>query len=103
MRYSSKAATHGEPSYVWRAGQQRRLELILGAAGNRLSGRLLENGCGVGTYMEKLVECGGQVLGLEYDYVRAAKAASRFLMITNAAGEALPYPATALIWYSVTR
>jgi len=26
-----KAALCGEPSYVWRAGQQRRLEMILAA------------------------------------------------------------------------
>jgi hypothetical protein len=43
-----KAARCGEPSYVWRAGQQRRLELIRQAAGDRLQGRLLEDGCGVG-------------------------------------------------------
>ena len=28
-----KAALRGEPSYVWRAGQQRRLEMIVRAAG----------------------------------------------------------------------
>ncbi len=30
-----RAALRGEPSYVWRAGQQRRLEMILAAAGDR--------------------------------------------------------------------
>ena len=30
-----KAALRGEPSYVWRAGQERRLEMILAAAGER--------------------------------------------------------------------
>ena len=30
-----KAALRGEPSYVWRAGQERRLAMILEAAGER--------------------------------------------------------------------
>ena len=47
-----KAALRGEPSYVWRAGQERRLQMILDAAGERSHGRVLENGCGVGMYVE---------------------------------------------------
>ncbi len=31
--HSDKAALRGEPSYVWRDGQQRRLQMILDAAG----------------------------------------------------------------------
>ncbi len=69
-----KAALRGEPSYVWRAGQERRLEMILAAAGERLRGRVLENGCGVGMYAERLAQCGGQVIGLEYDFERAVEA-----------------------------
>ena len=34
QRNLDKAALRGEPSYVWRAGQQRRLEMIVRAAGN---------------------------------------------------------------------
>ena len=33
-RNLEKAALRGEPSYVWRAGQVRRLEMILRAAGD---------------------------------------------------------------------
>ncbi len=87
-----KAALRGEPSYVWRAGQQRRFEMILRAAGTRLGGRVLENGCGVGTYLERLAGQGSDVTGLEYDFERAAQAASRFPNVVNAAGEALPLP-----------
>ena len=53
-RDMQKAALRGEPSYVWRAGQQRRLDMIAHAAGNRIGGLVLENGCGVGMYVEKL-------------------------------------------------
>ena len=69
-----KAALRGEPSYVWRAGQQRRLDMIVKAAGERIRGRILENGCGVGMYVEHLSPFGGEVIGLEYDFERAAEA-----------------------------
>ena len=51
---SAQAAERGEPSYVWRAGQQRRLDMIKAAAGKRIKGKILENGCGVGLYLEHL-------------------------------------------------
>jgi SAM-dependent methyltransferase len=88
-----KAALRGEPSYVWREGQQRRLDLIVRAAGERVRGRVLEDGCGVGMYAEHLASFGGRVVGLEYDYERAAEARTRSPGILNAAGEALPFPA----------
>jgi SAM-dependent methyltransferase len=91
-RNLEKAALRGEPSYVWRAGQQRRLGMILGAAGERIGGQILENGCGVGMYVEHLSAFGGQVFGLEYDFERAAEAAARSPRILNAAGENLPFP-----------
>lgn len=87
-----KAALRGEPSYVWRAGQDRRLAMILRAAGERARGRVLENGCGVGMYVEKLAASGGTVFGLEYDFARAAEARTRSPRILNAAGERLPFP-----------
>lgn len=91
-RDMEKAALRGEPSYVWRAGQQRRLEMIVQAAGPRIRGRVLENGCGVGMYVEKLAPFGGQVFGLEYDFERTLEAGQRNPGIINAAGEFLPYP-----------
>ncbi|HEY2980477.1 MAG TPA: class I SAM-dependent methyltransferase, partial [Anaerolineales bacterium] len=87
-----KAALRGEPSYVWRAGQQRRLDMIVRAAGARLEGRVLENGCGVGLYVEKLAGLGSRIVGLEFDLERAAQAKVRALEIVNAAGESLPFP-----------
>jgi SAM-dependent methyltransferase len=91
-RNLQKAALRGEPSYVWRAGQDRRLAMILRAAGERIHGRVLENGCGVGMFAEKLAEHGGTVIGLEYDFERAAEAHTRAPQIINAAGEYLPFP-----------
>jgi SAM-dependent methyltransferase len=88
----TKAALRGEPSYVWREGQQRRLDMLAEAAGERMRGRILENGCGVGTYVEHMRPFDGVLFGLEYDFERALEAASRSTGILNAAGEALPFP-----------
>ena len=89
---NDKAALCGEPSYVWRDGQQRRLEMTLKAAGERVKGRILENGCGVGMYIKHLAPLAGTVFGLEYDYPRAVEARQHAPHILNAAGEHLPFP-----------
>jgi SAM-dependent methyltransferase len=91
-RNLDKAALRGEPSYVWRAGQQRRLKMIVTTAEERIRGWILENGCGVGMYVEHLSRFGGNVIGLEYDFERAAEARLRSLDIVNGAGEFLPLP-----------
>ena len=88
-----KAALRGEPSYVWRAGQERRLQMIQSAAGVRLQGTILENGCGVGMYLQHLQALGGRVFGLEFDFSRARQARGRSDLLVCAAGEGLPYPA----------
>ena len=86
-----KAALRGEPSLVWRAGQERRLGMIARAAGWRLGGRVLDNGCGIGMYVERLAAWGGEVTGLEFDPERARLAAARSPRVLNAAGERLPF------------
>ena len=92
QRDLAKAALRGEPSYVWRAGQERRLQMIVNAAEERISGNILENGCGVGMYVEHLAPFGGKVFGLEYDFERTVEAAENSPRILNSAGENLPFP-----------
>ena len=92
QRDMDKAALRGEPSYVWRTGQQRRLEMIAKFAGERMQGRVLENGCGVGMYVGKMTTLGANVIGLEYDFDRAREAHVNSERIVNAAGEYLPLP-----------
>ncbi len=94
QRNFDKAALRGEPSYVWRDGQQRRLDMIVHAAGKRIKGQILENGCGVGMYVEHISPFGGTVIGLEYDFERAAEARINPSHIINAAGEQLPLPSS---------
>jgi SAM-dependent methyltransferase len=93
-RDMQKAALRGEPSYVWRAGQQRRLDMIVQAAGERIHGMVLENGCGVGMYVQKLTGLGSRVIGLEYDFERAVDARVNSDGIINAAGEFIPLPSS---------
>jgi len=95
-RNLDKAALRGEPSYVWRAGQQRRLDMIIHAAGEHIKGNILENGCGVGMYVEHLTPFGGTVIGLEYDFERAAEARMKSPHILNAAGEFIPLPTSTI-------
>ncbi|MGB3701109.1 MAG: class I SAM-dependent methyltransferase [Anaerolineales bacterium] len=92
-RDMEKAALRGEPSYVWRSGQERRLQMIAAAAGERLTGRILENGCGVGLYLDRLSEQSQFAVGLEFDLSRAQEAHVNAPHIVNAAGEKLPLPA----------
>jgi SAM-dependent methyltransferase len=90
--YSKNAALRGEPSYVWRAGQQRRFELIRQAAETRSTGQVLVNGCGVGAYLEQLAKAAGLAVGLDIELERVAEARQKTPAVLNAAGERLPFP-----------
>ena len=68
--------------------------MIVQAAGERMQGCILENGCGVGMYVEHLSPVGGTVIGLEYDFERAAEAGKNSTHIFNAAGEFVPLPSS---------
>lgn len=88
-----KAALRGEPSYVWRAGQDRRFKMIAAAAGSRMNGVILEDGCGVGMYMRQFLRFTPHVYGLEFDPDRAKDASLVSPRVLNGAGESLPFPA----------
>jgi SAM-dependent methyltransferase len=88
-----RRAWRGEPSYVWRAGQERRLQLIVAAAEDLALGRILDDGCGVGQYLSRLSAAARAAHGVELEADRAAEAARRAsrASVLRAAGEALPY------------
>jgi SAM-dependent methyltransferase len=100
---SPQAAARGEPSYVWRAGQARRLAMIQAAApvlGRwRAAGgappRVLENGAGLGAYLGPLLALSPAVVGLEYERERAAQAgrANPAAGVVCGASEHLPFGA----------
>ncbi len=87
-----KAAERGEPSYVWRAGQDRRLEMIRAAAGERLHGRIFVDGCGLGMYLGHLAAEAQQAVGLDIEHARTRQALERADQVICGAGERLPFP-----------
>ena len=87
-----KAALRGEPSYVWRAGQERRLNMILEAAGERAQGRVLVDGCGVGEYLARLAAVSAEAVGLDIELERTQQARLKTPRVVCAAGEHLPFP-----------
>ncbi len=89
-RTSDEAARLGHPSYVWRAGQERRLALVRQWA--RLDGAaILDAGCGVGMYTEQFRRFSPHVTGVEVDPAVASQAAARLPGIVLAPAEALPF------------
>ncbi len=64
----------GNPSFVWREGQDRRLDLIVRYV--KLEGaRVLDIGCGIGTYVRKLGELADRAYGIDVDPARVRKGA----------------------------
>ncbi len=92
MNFEKAKAIHlGHPSYVWRFGQERRLILIQEHAA--LKGkRILDVGCGLGIYTQKLRLFSEQVYGVDLDTEKALQAGSILPNISVAPAEALPFP-----------
>jgi len=88
---SEKAALRGEPSYTWRAGQERRLAMIRQFAEERIHGLILEDGCGVGEYLLRLQEQAKLAVGLDVDFERVLVSRQKRVTVHLATGEALPY------------
>lgn len=93
MSQSKLASLRGEPSYVWRAGQERRLGMMARWADLR-DARVLVAGCGLGVYAGQIRQRYTQ--SVEAFDIEAGRAESARQVIPNAmvaAGEALPYAA----------
>lgn len=90
-RTHEEAARLGHPSYVWRAGQERRLRLIRRWARTD-NAWILVDGCGVGLYVRALRRYSPHVFGLDIDAKVLAAAVHDLPLLCQAAGEHLPYP-----------
>jgi len=87
---SEKHVKLGHPSYVWRAGQERRLKLILSFA--PVEGkRVLDVGCGIGLYLKKFKERGAIVYGVDVDEEKVAEASEELPNLVVARAEYLPF------------
>jgi SAM-dependent methyltransferase len=89
---SAQAALRGEPSYVWRSGQERRLRMMLQAAPNWRNGLILVDGCGVGSYVAHLQNIAAQVHGLDIEWERLREPVQTLPNLTCGVAEWLPYP-----------
>ncbi|MSQ41835.1 MAG: class I SAM-dependent methyltransferase [Dehalococcoidia bacterium] len=81
----------GNPSFVWRFGQQRRMAIVQRYA--VLSGRrVLDLGCGVGEYVRAFERAGALALGCDIELPRLVEARRRGATgLAAAAAESLPY------------
>ncbi len=89
---SGDAAAHrGLPSFVWRAGQERRFQMVRHWA--PLAGqRVLDVGCGVGMYTAAFLCETPHVFGVEIECERALEARDRAAGVIQSPGERLPFP-----------
>jgi SAM-dependent methyltransferase len=95
-----KAAVRGEPSHVWRAGQERRFKMLQDAAGPLLQGRVLVDGAGVGAYLRRIVPIAREAIGLDIELPRVAECKAFAPLVLCGAGENLPFDSGTmdLIW-----
>ena len=85
-----KAIVLGHPSYVWRFGQERRLDLIRHYA--PLEGRtILDVGCGVGMYLKAFRRFSHDLHGVDVDGEKLAEAGRELPNLCVSVAETLPY------------
>jgi SAM-dependent methyltransferase len=87
-----RAITLGHPSYVWRFGQDRRLELIRHYGDLKAGMRILDVGCGLGAYVRKLRTISEDVYGVDIDPDKVEQAQKELPHIYLAPAEELPFP-----------
>ena len=89
--HSDQAAVRGEPSYVWRSGQERRLMMIARWA-KLQDAVVLEAGCGMGMYSSQIRRRYSphvEAFDVEFERVRVAHQDTPHALV--AAAEYLPY------------
>jgi SAM-dependent methyltransferase len=88
---AERAIQLGHPSYVWRAGQERRLGIVREHVA--LEGQcILDIGCGLGMYAEAFRRYSPHVYGVEVELARARCAVPHGARVAQAVGEAMPFP-----------
>src|SRR5690606_42092402 len=88
MPHSELAALRGEPSYVWRAGQERRLQMIARWA-KLEDARVLEAGGGVGMYAAQIRQryaAQVELFDIELERVQRAQEATPHALVAAAEG-----------------
>jgi SAM-dependent methyltransferase len=88
---SATSIERGRPSYSWRYGQERRLEMVRRFV-DLDDAAILDVGCGIGTYVRAFRAFSDDVHGLEVEPERVAEASLELPNIVLGVGEALPFP-----------
>jgi SAM-dependent methyltransferase len=88
---SATSIERGRPSYSWRFGQDRRLEMVRRFVPLE-DARVLDIGCGIGTYVRRFRQYSDDVHGVDVEPERVAEASVELPNIHLAPGEALPFP-----------
>jgi len=91
MQSNSEVALRGNPSFSWRAGQERRLAMLHASA--PLAGkRVLEFGCGIGTYVREICRYTPHVFGFDIEFNRLKTGSTQGVRgLVTAAAERLPF------------
>lgn len=93
MTHSDLAALRGEPSYVWRAGQERRLQMIAKWADLSESAHVLVDGCGNGMYAGQIRKrYTPHVQAFDIEAERVAEARKETPTAFVAVAESVPFP-----------
>jgi SAM-dependent methyltransferase len=89
--FADERAALGNPSFVWRFGQDRRLDLIRRYV--PLEGRrILDVGCGIGTYVRRFRSFSDEVFGIDVAPDRVLRGAAELPNLMLASSDALPFP-----------
>jgi ubiquinone/menaquinone biosynthesis C-methylase UbiE len=88
---ATKAIRLGHPSYVWRRGQDRRLDLINQFVELRAK-RILDVGCGLGMYVSRFRQFSDDVYGVDIDPDKIAQASEWLPNLRVSPAEELPFP-----------
>jgi SAM-dependent methyltransferase len=90
-RFADERAALGNPSYVWRSGQERRLALIRRwvPLENRY---ILDVGCGIGQYVKAFRRFSPHVYGIDVAADRVRRGAETLPNLMLASSDALPFP-----------
>jgi len=89
--HQNKTIALGNPSYVWRAGQERRMAMIQRYT-DLQDAVILDAGCGIGVYVAHFRAYSDNVHGVDIDPERVAEASQLLPNIRVASAEQLPYP-----------
>jgi SAM-dependent methyltransferase len=90
MGCDERAIAWGHPSYVWRRGQERRLEFVRQYV-NLEGARILDVGCGLGLYMLRFRDLTEHVYGVDVDREKVRAAGESLAHVEWAPAERLPF------------